>query len=411
MKHAVSNPAVPHPPDVTQISIGRFHHFHLARQLEKHGLLKEIWTGYPRFKLKSEEGIPPERIQTFPWLQTPYMARGRLGFRMPAAVDREWEWLAHVTLDAHVSKRLTPGDTLIALSGSGLRSGTWAKQNGGRYFCDRGPSHIRFQDDILREEYARWKVPFAGIDPRVIAQEEAEYEMADSVSVPSGFVADSFVRMGYPREKLFLNPYGARLDRFHRVAEPTPDTFTIVFVGQAGLRKGFLYLLQAFARLRHPHKKLKVIGSISPDIQPLMAHHDLSQVEFVGIVPNAQLLQHYSGAHVMVLPSIEEGLAMVIGEALACGCPVVASEHTGGRDFFSDGVEGFIVPPRDVDALVQRIGALMQDESLRQRMSEAALRRVAEIGGWDAYGARWVSRLATTDIVQDAGQSPQQITQ
>ena len=69
------------------------------------------------------------------------------------------------------------------------------------------------------------------------------------------------------------------------------------------------------------------------------------------------------------------------------------------------------MPPRDVDALVQRIGALMQDESLRQRMSEAALRRVAEIGGWDAYGARWVSRLATTDIVQDAGQSPQQITQ
>jgi glycosyltransferase involved in cell wall biosynthesis len=402
---------MPHPPAVTQISIGRFHHFHLARQLEKHGMLKEIWTGYPRFKLKSEEGIPPEKIQTFPWLQTPYMARGRLGFSMPAAVDREWEWLARVTLDAHVSRRLTPGGTLIALSGSGLRSGTWMKKNGGRYFCDRGSSHIRFQDEILREEYARWKVPFAGIDPRVIAQEEAEYDMADSVSVPSGFVADSFVRMGYPREKLFLNPYGARLDRFRRVAEPEPGGFTVVFVGNISLQKGFLYLLQAFARLRHPRKKLKVIGSMAPEIQPLLVGHDLSQVEFVGIVPNAQLLQHYSSAHVMVLPSIEEGLAMVIGEALACGCPVVASEHTGGRDFFSDGVEGFIVPPRDVDALVQRLESLIQDEPLRQRMSEAALKRVAAIGGWDAYGARWAGRLETADAVPVSRQSSQKITQ
>ena len=151
------------------------------------------------------------------------------------------------------------------------------------------------------------------------------------------------------------------------------------------------------ARLRHPNKKLKVIGSVAPEGQPLLAGHDLSQVEFVGMVPNAQLLQHYSSANAMVLPSIEEGLAMVIGEALACGCPVVASEHTGGRDFFSDGVEGFIVPPRDVDALVQRLEVLVQDESLRQRMSEAALQRVAEIGGWDMYGARWAARLGTAN--------------
>jgi len=260
-------------------------------------------------------------------------------------------------------------------------------------FCDRGSSHIRFQDQILREEYARWKLPFAGIDPRVIAREEAEYAMADRVAVPSGFVADSFVRMGHPREKLFLNPYGARLGRFRRVAEPEPGAFTLLFVGQAGLRKGFLYLLQAFARLRHPRKKLKVIGSVAPELQPLLAGHDLSQVEFVGTVANEQLPTYYSSAHVMVLPSIEEGFGMVIGEALACGCPVVASEHTGGRDFFSDGVEGFIVPPRDVDALVHRLEELIQDEPLRQRMSLAALRRVAEIGGWDAYGERWAARL------------------
>ncbi|WP_428311595.1 glycosyltransferase family 4 protein [Hydrocarboniphaga sp.] len=386
------------PFNITLISIGRFHHFHLARQLEKHGLLKDVWTGYPLFKLKSEEGIPTKKIRSFPWLQAPYMARGRLGFHMPTLVERQWEWLARTTLDLHVSRRLMPGGTLIALSGNGLRSGTRIKQTGGSYFCDRGSTHIRFQDQILREEYSRWKIPFSGIDPRILAREEAEYEMADCVSVPSKFVADSFVKMGYAREKIFMNPYGARLGRFRRVAEAEKGTFTVLFVGQVSLRKGFLYLLRAFSQLNHPRKKLKVIGSIAPEVRPLLAAHNLSQVEFMGVVPNEQLLYHYSAAHVMVLPSIEEGLAMVIGEALACGCPVVASENTGGRNFFTDSIEGFIVSPRATDELVQRLEELSQNEPLRQRMSEAALRRVAEIGGWDSYGERWLRRLAQMDM-------------
>jgi hypothetical protein len=60
---------------------------------------------------------------------------------------------------------------------------------------------------------------------------------------------------------------------------------------------------------------------------------------------------------------------------------------------------------------VQRLESLIQDEPLRQRMSEAALKRVAAIGGWDAYGARWAGRLETADAVPVSRQSSQKITQ
>jgi glycosyltransferase involved in cell wall biosynthesis len=96
----------------------------------------------------------------------------------------------------------------------------------------------------------------------------------------------------------------------------------------------------------------------------------------------------------MVLPSIEEGLALVQGQALACGCPVLASTNTGGEDLFSDGVEGYIVPVRDVAALTERMQQLADDPALQQRMSEAALRRVRTIGGWDEYGDRWENLLS-----------------
>jgi glycosyltransferase involved in cell wall biosynthesis len=95
----------------------------------------------------------------------------------------------------------------------------------------------------------------------------------------------------------------------------------------------------------------------------------------------------------MVLPSIEEGLALVQGQALACGCPVLATTNTGSEDLFTDGIEGFIVPIRDVDALAGRLQLLAGDPALQRRMSEAALARVKHLGGWRQYGDLWESLL------------------
>ena len=78
---------------------------------------------------------------------------------------------------------------------------------------------------------------------------------------------------------------------------------------------------------------------------------------------------------------------MVMAQAMACGCPVIASENTGARDLFTDGEEGFIVPIRDVDALTQRLQQLADDPQLRERMGERSLGRVKNLGGWSEYGA------------------------
>jgi glycosyltransferase involved in cell wall biosynthesis len=100
-----------------------------------------------------------------------------------------------------------------------------------------------------------------------------------------------------------------------------------------------------------------------------------------------------STSHVLVLPSIEEGLALVQGQAMACGCPILCSTNTGGEDLFSDGVEGFIVPIRDIPALTSRMQQLADDPALQQRMSAAALERVRHLGGWSDYGDRWEALL------------------
>jgi glycosyltransferase involved in cell wall biosynthesis len=380
---------------VNQISIGRFHHFHLARQLERRGLLESIYTGYPRFKLNDETGIPPEKIHTFPWLHAPFMARGRLGLNRWSWLDREWIWWAHETLDRYVASQLKDPSVLIALSGSGLHAGRRVQQLGGIHICDRGSTHIRVQEQLLREEYQRYGTRWRGIDPRFIAKEEAEYDQANLISVPSQFCYDSFVEQGVSKQKLLKIPYGSRLERFYPQVGPSKnkEEFCVLFVGAAGLRKGFIDLLKAFEQFRHPAKRLLLIGSLAPEAEILLAQVDQSLITFMGSVPNIQLRQHYSQASVFVLPSIEEGLAMVIGEAMACGCPVIATNNTGASELISDGVEGFVVPIRSPDLIAERLKQLADHPEMRVQMGQAALARVQDLGGWDRYGLEWDKSL------------------
>jgi glycosyltransferase involved in cell wall biosynthesis len=389
----------------TLICIGRFHHFHLARQLERHNLLEEIWTGYPRFQLKDETGIPPQKIRSFPWLQAPYMAGARYGLKKIKLLDREWAWWALETFDRYVAGRLKERTTVVALSGYGLHAGRKAQAAGGRFVCDRGSSHIRYQDEILREEYQRWGMVFKGVDSRTISKEETEYAEADAVTVPSEFVRQTFLKKGVPAAKIVKIPYGARLDRFQKQGEPPHDCFRILWVGSVSLRKGFMYLLEAFKKFRHPNKELIVIGAVHNDLSKILAEQKLEGVNFIGSVPNKDLAGHYSQAHVFVLPSIEEGLAMVMGEALACGCPVIASANTGAADLFSDGVEGFVVPIRSSDAILEKLELLAQSPELHEQMSAAAQERVRHIGGWNTFGDAFAVFLKELSNANQRGQT------
>jgi glycosyltransferase involved in cell wall biosynthesis len=391
---------------VTQIALGRFHHFHLARQLEARGLLKEIWTGYPRFKLKDETGVPAASIKTFPWFYVPSVTVGRVpGIGRSVALRRALQWTAAEAIDAQVAKRIREPGVLVAMSSGGLKSGRRMRACGGRYVCDRGSTHIRFQDEILRDEYRLWNLQFPGVDPRIVDKEEAEYDAADRITVPSRFCKETFRSKGVPEGKIRVIPYGGRLDRFAPVGAPDPSRFTVLFVGGVSIRKGVPYLLQAFARLRHPRKRLKIVGYIDDDIVPVLRKLPGEHVEFLGPAANQELAKLYSQADALVLPSLEEGLSLVMAEAMACGCPVVASVNTGALDLFEPGQGGFITPLRSGDAILDALEALAQDPSLAQRMRRAARGRIESLGGYDRYGEQWAALLKEfkmTDLARSA---------
>jgi glycosyltransferase involved in cell wall biosynthesis len=284
---------------------------------------------------------------------------------------------------------IEPCDAFIGISGSGLLTGQKIQTNGGKFICDRGSTHQRYQENIVAEEYRRWHLPQPLAKPHIGIREEKIYNAADAITVPSTVARRSFLQMGIAPEKVHVIPYGVRLDQFSRTAEPPHDSFELLFAGQVGLRKGIPYLLQAFARLKHSNKRLTIVGGIQDHIRPLLATLPTEDVVFTGVLPQAELAKKMSASHVLVLPSIEEGLALVQGQAMACGCPVIATTATGAEDLFTDGEQGFIVPDRDTDALTQRMQQIADDPTLQKKLSEAAMLRVKSLGGWDQYGETW----------------------
>jgi glycosyltransferase involved in cell wall biosynthesis len=376
---------------VIQAVFGVFHHFELAHQLHARKHLRRLYSTWPWARLK-REGLPHELIRTQPLLHTTHYLLGRTPVHTHTVDGLFNQWVS-LSFDRYLRRRIEPCDALIAISGAGLTTGPLVQSRGGKFICDRGSTHQRFQYKVLAEEYDRWKVPFPEPPAHIVRREEGIYAIADAITVGSNVARRSFIEMGVAAEKIHVIPYGVRLDKFAPTEAPPADSFEVLFAGQIGLRKGIPYLLEAFARLRHPHKRLNLVGSVQDDIRGLLPTLPTEHVTFTGSIPQAALARRMSASHVLVLPSIEEGFGMVMAQAMACGCPVIGSDATGVEHLFADGEAGFIVPIRDTDTLAGRLQQIADDSALQLRLGAAAQECVKNLGGWDRYGEQWDTLL------------------
>jgi starch synthase len=382
---------------------GRFHIMALARELQKSGSLFGVVSGFPAFALKRER-IDPALLVTAPFFRTLHFGLKKFG--VPAPYD-ELAFRSTVSVDraavAILRKAKERPDIYMALSQTGTLSGKAAKTLGVTYVCDRGSTHILEQQSILSEEHRLHGLIPPRIDPRSIERELIEYETSDLITVPSRFVQRTFVKRGVDSNKIVVVPYGANLTMFRPTVPKPVGTFDVLFVGALSFRKGIPYLLDAYAKVRHPRKRLTLIGTRMKETDELMRSLPKDDVRILGPIPQVQLAAHMSAAHVLVLPSVEEGLALVMAEAMSCGCPVLATKNTGAEDLFEDGEQGFIVEARDVDALASRMQLIADDPPLVERMSITARAKIESIGGWSKYADALLGHFARTRAAQVHG--------
>ncbi len=338
---------------------GRFHGFDLSKALIKRGHDVRIFTNYPIWAVR-RFGIADERVVSF-W---PHGIAARVVDRMGLRIGE----LACGTLHRSFSRwalrevRKEKWDAIHAFTGvaEDLFRGT---PDVSRHFLVRGSSHIRLQRRILRDESARTGATLEAPCDWMVEREEREYQLCDRVCVLSTFAWRSFVEAGVPASKLALLPLGVDASAFRPSREVLAERrrrilsgapLRVVTTGTLCFRKG-LYDLEKIARGVDPRRfQFQLIGSIASEAKKFVTRLPPS-VQIVPRQPHAKLPEWYAGADLFLLPTLEDGFAVVLTQASAGGLPILATTNCAAPDFVCDGENGWVLPIRAAEAFIDRL--------------------------------------------------------
>src|SRR5262245_52956281 len=353
---------------------GRFHLLDLARELDALGVDVRFYSYVPR-KRAETFGLPGRcHVALLPFLFPLVASQWLLPRLFPHVIERLMCW----ALDLMTILRMRSCDVFICMSGMYLHAPQFAKwRYGARVVLHRGSRHILSQKEILA------RLPGAQhVTAFMVRRELKGYALADRIVVSSAQVVESFAPWPEQACKLFLVPYGVDLDQFPLRTGRLPSEPTLLFVGQWSYRKGVDVLTEAIKAM--DGVRLIHVGTLLDAAfphHPRFVHHDP--------VPQRQLKAFYQAAHVFVLASREEGLALVQCQALASGLPLVCTDRTGGADLACFGLTRLIrvVPADDPTALR---GALA--EALDDAMGKTGVPSIAETErqalGWRRYASQ-----------------------
>ena len=318
---------------------------------------------YPHYRLAN-------RLLWAAWRRLPMTNRSR---NFPVVLTTAY-------LDRLLSRGMPPTDLFHGWTGLSLAGMREARRYRAMTMIENPSMHPRDWQSAVLRECTMW-----GVSPRdcqslfpvpLMRRMEKEFALADFIVVPSAIAAASFARAGLGSKALVMH---AGIDEsFFRPAESAGNrkTFRVCYAGRVDLGKGIVYLLKAWKMLALKDAELVLVGQVAAEINALIREYASPGVRFEGYLPAAQLAEMYRNADVFAFPSVNEGLARVLLEAMATGIPVVATDCSGAADCVTPGVEGTVIPSRDVDALAQALLWHYQNRKATREMGKAARARV-----------------------------------
>jgi glycosyltransferase involved in cell wall biosynthesis len=243
---------------------------------------------------------------------------------------------------------------------------------------------------LLEEEAGRfpaWKPTLVGgvaDSEKKLERKTRELELAEVVMCASQFVARSLPEAARQKKKIVVAPFGSPPSTARpNGAAGAGKKLRVLFAGAMSQRKGLGDLFVATRSLNRNDVELVVMGAPQTDME-------FYRKEFNGFTyeagrPHDKVLELMRSCDVFCLPSIVEGRALVMQEAMSQGLPLIITPNTGGEDLIDEGVTGFLVPIRRADKIAEKIAWFADHRSALPEMSRAAQARADRLT-WDAYG-------------------------
>jgi glycosyltransferase involved in cell wall biosynthesis len=304
-----------------------------------------------------------------------------VGMRPLAGIER----LGDAWFDQAASRWLARSHDITqvhAFEGEALHTFRAARRLGLRTVLDVPAAHeenLRLCELEAREcgtpAYRRW-----GSRARI----SEERTLAHVIVSPSPSVTRCLTTHGVAASKIVEIPFGADPERFSPAAR-APSRFRLLYVASINHRKGTRYLLEAWQRLSLADGELLLAGTPDEAGSAILRHYR-GCYRTLGQVPWFDLPDLFRSASAFVLPSLAEGSALVTYMAMASGLPVIVTDDSGS--VARDGVEGLVIPSRDVEGLMRAIRRLYEHRDEAAAMGAAGRVLIEHRYTWKHYHAR-----------------------
>lgn len=379
---------------ITYTAPNRSHHYLYAKAIHELDALHAFVSGFSRFSPRAPLPEISDKLKRHDFFQNFYL--GASTFKFPYDIRKAILKLANLQLDYASYAYAKKSDAFIFYRTQGYHTTNKIKKDNIETLCimEEVNSHVENYHSILLNEYREINTKIAfEFDPEAKLRLEM-YERCDAILCPSDFVKRSFISKGFDESKLIKVNFGFPPTdiNYDRALKTKDDVFRILFVGQIHYRKGLRYAIEAFRKLKHPRKEFVIVGPTT--LITGLEHTQIpSNVIFKGILKGKALDMEYKSANIFVLPSLEEGLALVQGEALSHGLPLIITTNTGGDDFIQEGREGFIVPIQSSEALYEKFQELADNVDLQNSMSINALDTAKRLGSWETAASKLLEEI------------------
>jgi glycosyltransferase involved in cell wall biosynthesis len=352
------------------IATGRQAHYRLpANSFARRGHDVCLYTSTPRSRLRGFD--PAVRNRFVPAPVALFNGLTRVG--TPLLLDE----LDSSFFDRWAAQTLEECDLVLGAASSSLKTGTAAQRRGATFVLDRACPDIRVQQALMAEEARKAGGVFRAGSPWFVEAQVAEYERADYILSPSEYSRQSFPE--HLRRKAILAPLYGRAKVSPRTVKAPGAAFVVGVVGGQPLRKGYLYLLQAWKELALPHAELRLRSGADFREWPVLARllSELPNVSLVGYVPD--ISEFYRECDAFILPSVDDGFGMALFEALANGVPSIATRNCGASELLVPGRDGLIIDAGSVEQIKSALLELYESPEKRALLEVNGPKAVAAL--------------------------------
>jgi len=236
--------------------------------------------------------------------------------------------------------------------------------------------------------------------------EKCTYQIADRILSVSSYVKKNLIRdYQIPRFRIRVVPNGVNAGTFYPISNDFHNMKYILYVGRFDKRKGLEFLIEAVERLITAHPAIRLIvvgkGAYIKEIKTYIQNKDVRHhIVFLGWKDSQALNQLYNKATVYVMPSVVEGVGMTLLEAMACGCPVIATDSGGAVDIIQHNYNGLLVSYGDTAQLAASIDCLMTDKARRNRLKQNGFATIQNYS-WEIIANQLYCEYTNSDTVPE----------